>query len=56
MNFFCREKLGMSDDEKICVEAVESRYQEEALVKNELLKRAEMLEQENLDLKSDVSF
>ncbi|CAG5073805.1 Similar to cep290: Centrosomal protein cep290 (Drosophila melanogaster) [Cotesia congregata] len=49
-----REKLGMSDDEEICVEAVESRYQEEARVKNELLKHAEMLEQENLDFKSDI--
>lgn len=52
---FSREKLGLSQDDEVSIEEVRLRHQKEAEIKRELKKRNELLEQENFDLKSDVS-
>ncbi|KAK0157068.1 hypothetical protein PV327_011425, partial [Microctonus hyperodae] len=48
------EKLGLSEDDEVSIEEVRLRYEKESETKRELIKRNELLEQENFDLKSDI--
>ncbi|XP_043268988.1 centrosomal protein of 290 kDa [Venturia canescens] len=49
-----REKLGMPEDEEISIDGIALKSQEDARVRNELIKKNEVLEQQNLEMKSDI--